>query len=152
MTAHAGPRRWPRLSILAAVAALVAIGVAGAAYVVGYGLPPVQPWYELGSPGTASNGGTVLRVGCNETPTVTGADWPSDVREVTLTWYGGTGLKPTQTEVAVNTSGEFSGAAPPLIPSSGTGTYWLLVYDKFLDQTGVPFTAAALPANGACPG
>jgi hypothetical protein len=113
--------------------------------------PSPEPWYELGSPGTASDGGATIYVGCNNTPLVSGDGWPSGSSPVTLAWYGTTGLKPTQLQYSLNASGGFAGNAPPIEPANTSGSSWLLVYDRFFDQTGVPFAAVVLPAGQSCP-
>ena len=139
-------KRWKRVAlILSVVAAAAVIGV-----YVGLGwLPPPEPWYELGSPGTVSNGGVPLFVGCNNTPLITGANWPSDAGQVTLTWYVGASSSHGQTEYPVH-SGSFSGHAPSIEPTNVSSTYWLLVYDKTFDQTAVSFNATLVSGGDSC--
>ncbi len=146
MTGTLSRRRW----LAAAVAGAVVLSGVGV-YLVLPRLPPPEPWYELGNPGTASNGGSPIYVGCNNTPWVTGAAWPAAAQRVTLMWYGTTHLLPLEASYSIGASGQFEGAAPPIDPTNVTGAYWLLVWDEYLDQTGVLFDAVAVPAGQACP-
>jgi len=134
---------------------VIAVVVVVVAAVGGYewyrSAPPAEPWYELGSPGSASNGGAPIYAGCNNTPLVSGSGWPGPPVKVTLAWYGSTGLTPSQTQYPVNASHEFAGRAPPIDPANVSGVYWLLVSDTYLDQNGVPFNAVALPLGQVCP-